>query len=109
MDVQKTMEFILEQQSHFSANIEVLTERLNSVTEKLDTLAERQLQAEERQTQAEERHERDMFAIRAELRRGVRLSIEEQRRERVRRKETGAHVKGSGHSSSANRRATQDV
>ena len=64
----------------FNANMERLDE-------KLETIAERQLQVEERQLKSEERHDKEMSQIRAELRRGIRLSIEEQRRERVRRKQ----------------------
>lgn len=66
MDIQKTIEFILEHQAHFATQLEEM---------RLHQLA------------AEERHDREMAAIRSELRRAIRLSIEEHRRERVRRHE----------------------
>lgn len=43
---------------------------------------------------SEERHNREMGEIRAELRRAVRLSVEEARRERVRRKEGDEKLDG---------------
>ena len=64
MDVEKTMEFLLEQQAHFNENLARLTRY---------------------QIDAGERHDREMAALRAELRRGVHLSIEEARQERQRR------------------------
>jgi hypothetical protein len=69
-------------------------ERLDRMGALLDQLVEHQVHMDEkleawteRQLQAEERHDKEMAEIRAELRRAVRLSIEEQRRERVRRQE----------------------
>ena len=43
---------------------------------------------------AENRHDREVAEIRAELRRGVRLSIEDARRERVRRQEADERLDG---------------
>jgi hypothetical protein len=43
---------------------------------------------------AEERHDKEMGEIRAELRRAVRLSVEEARRERVRRQEADERLDG---------------
>ena len=57
MDVQKTMEFLLEWQANFAVKIE-------------------EMRAE---------HDKDIKEIRQELRRAVRLSVEEHRREPVRR------------------------
>jgi len=71
MDIEKTMEFLLEQQSRFDSQ--------------MDRLSEFQIQAEERQASSEARHDTDMAAIRAELRRAVRFSVEESRREREQR------------------------
>jgi leucyl aminopeptidase (aminopeptidase T) len=87
MDIERTMQFIVE--------------NLASVTTRLDKMAERQSRMEERQSQldeeftkrilaSEERHDREMASIRAELRRGIRYSVEEHRRERVRRHELAA-------------------
>ena len=83
MDVEKTIEFLLEQQARFDA-------QLSQLTEKMDEQAER---AAERAAEMDERHEREMSDVRAvlagigyELRRGIRSSIEEHRRERMRRK-----------------------
>src|SRR5437870_1395375 len=64
MDVQKTMEFILEQQAHCQSLID----------------------------QSTEQHKREMAEIRKELRRGIRLSVEEARRERKRRHELDARL-----------------
>lgn len=69
-------------------------ERLQHVAEMLDQIAEMHVRAEERMDKFEERmsqvgveHTREIHEIRAELRRGVRMSVEEQRRERARRQE----------------------
>jgi chromosome segregation ATPase len=87
MDIERTMQFIVE-------NLAAATARLEKMTERQKEMDERQseLEAEytKRITAAEERHDREMASIRAELRRGIRLSVEEQRRERVRRKELEA-------------------
>jgi hypothetical protein len=76
MDVQKTMESIVTRMDRFA--------------EHMDQLAEYQLKLEEQRSAEMERyvsqHNADMAGIRAELRRGIRLSIEEIRRERERRK-----------------------
>jgi 4-aminobutyrate aminotransferase-like enzyme len=89
MDVEKTIEFMLGQQARFDAQLSQLTEKMDELTEKMDEQGER---AAERAAEMDERHEREMADVRAvlagvgyELRRGIRLSIEEHRRERVRR------------------------
>jgi hypothetical protein len=78
MDVEKTIEFLLEHQARFEV-------RMAKLTDKMDAMLDHQIGMEER-------HDREMADIRAvsaesraELRRGIRSSIEEQRRERVRR------------------------
>jgi hypothetical protein len=84
MDVERTMQFIVE--------------NLASVSTRLDKMAERESRMEERKSEleaqyaawilaADERAKREIALIRAELRRGVRDSVEEQRRERARRRE----------------------
>ena len=64
MDVEKTMEFILDQMAQ---------------------LAVQQAEAGERQARAEERHDREISQIRGTLDRAVRLGIREARHERRRR------------------------
>ena len=64
MDVEKTMEFILDQMAH---------------------LAVQQAEAGERQARAEERHDREISQIRGTLDRAVRLGIREARHEHRRR------------------------
>jgi hypothetical protein len=72
VDIERTMEFILERAA--------ATEAL------LQEIAEQQKESEKRH----DRHDREMAEIRATLRRAIRLSVEEQRRERVRRQELEA-------------------
>ena len=74
------MELILEQQASFNVRMEQLAETVHQIGGKLEELAEHQLNAEER-------HDRETTDLRAELRRAIRMSIEEHRRERVRRRE----------------------
>jgi hypothetical protein len=64
-------------------NIEFILEQMAALTTGLTELRERQLDAEER-------HDREMADIRGELRRAIRFSVEEHRRERVRRQELEA-------------------
>ena len=71
MDVEKTIGFLLGQQARFDAQMGLLTE-------KMDYAADRALAMDER-------HDREMADLRDSLRRAVRLSTEEHRRERVRR------------------------
>jgi hypothetical protein len=71
MDVEKTIEFLLEHQARFEV-------RMAELTDKMDLMVDQQIGMEER-------HDREMAEIRASLRQAVRLSVEEQRRERVRR------------------------
>ena len=87
MDVERTIEFILGQQARLDAQ---MAAKMAELTEKMDEQAER---AAERAAEMDERHEKEMSDVRAvlagigyELRRGIRSSIEEHRRERVRRK-----------------------
>src|SRR4051794_13317713 len=73
MDVQKTMEFIVEQQANF--------------TPRMEAMQVQQQEMQLRQLVAEERHDREIGQIRTTLRSAIRLSIEEQRRERAKRNE----------------------
>jgi chromosome segregation ATPase len=87
MDIERTMQFIVE-------NLAAVTARLEKMAERQSRMEDRQSDLEAEYTKrildAEERHDREMASIRAELRRGIRLSVEEHRRERVRRKELEA-------------------
>jgi predicted metal-dependent hydrolase len=65
VDIQGTMEFILEQQAAIDAKLDKLAENAG-------------------------RHEKEIAAINTILRRAIRLGVEEQRRERVRRQELEA-------------------
>ena len=76
MVVERRIEFLLEQQARFDAQ----QTRFSA-------------DFDERLKRHEERHDREMAAIRAELRRGVRLAVEEARRERKRRKEDATDEK----------------
>lgn len=84
MDVEKTMQFILEQQANFAARLDQWQVRQMEADqrfeERLDRLAI---------TKAEEsvRHANEMADLRGELRRAIRFSVEEHRRERARRQE----------------------
>ena len=71
-----------------------IDERLDAITQTLELMALRQADYEERQADYEERHEREMedirkegAATRAELRRAIRLSVQDARNERRRRHE----------------------
>ena len=96
MDVERTIEFLLGQQARFDVQLSQLTEKMDKLTDKMDEQAER---AAERTAEMDERHEKEMSDVRAvlagigyELRRGIRLSIEEHRRERLRRKSTDTKI-----------------
>jgi AMMECR1 domain-containing protein len=65
VDIERTMEFILEQAAATEAHLAELSASVG-------------------------RHEKDMEAIRSILRRAIRAAVEEQRRERVRRQELEA-------------------
>jgi hypothetical protein len=77
MDVEKTIEFLLGQQARFDAQLARTAEEARQSRVEFD----------ERLKRHEETHNREMGQIRAELRRGVRLAVEEARAERKRRKE----------------------
>ena len=91
MDVEKTIEFLLEQQARFDAQLAKSAEELRQsrldFDERQKLYDERQKLYDERQKRYEETHNREMGQIRAELRRGVRLAVQEARAERKRRKE----------------------
>jgi hypothetical protein len=72
MDFERAIEFILEQQAR---------------------LVELQTEAEKRQAKAAARHDREIAQIREELRRGIRLAVEDARAERVRRQAVAREVK----------------
>jgi hypothetical protein len=78
MDLQKAIDFMVEQQENFHV-------RMSELTEKMDRWVDQSIGMEER-------HDREIAEIRAieastrvELRRAIRASVEEQRRERARR------------------------
>jgi len=68
MDVEKTIEFLLGQRVRFDA-------QMVELTGKMDLMVDRQIGMDER-------HDREIGDIRSALRQAVRLSVEEQRRER---------------------------
>jgi hypothetical protein len=90
VDVEKTIELLLEHHARFDTQLSQLTGKMAELTENMD---ERDDRAAERAAEMDERHDKEMSDVRAvlagigyELRRGIRSSIEEHRRERVRRK-----------------------
>ena len=89
MDIERAIGFLLQQAAQQQAWSEAQQARFDA--------QQTQFRAdfEERQKGYEERHDREMAAIRAELRRGVRLAVEEARRERKRRKEEDAKLAAS--------------
>ena len=87
MDVEKTIELLLEQQARLDARFDA---QMSQLTEKMG-------EAADRAAEMDERHDREMADIRGSLselrgslRQAVRLSVEEQRRERVRRQDLAA-------------------
>jgi hypothetical protein len=98
MDIERTMQFIVEQLAALAAREEKWRDeaeaRQKEAEERRKRMEERQSQLDEDFTKrifaAEERHDREMASIRAELRRGIRFSVEEHRRERIRRHELEA-------------------
>jgi hypothetical protein len=89
MDVEKTIEFLLEHQARFDARFDAQMDNLNAqmsgLTGKMADLTDKMDSMVDQQIGMEERHDREIADIRSALRQAVRLSIEEQRRERVRR------------------------
>jgi hypothetical protein len=85
MDVERTIEFLLHQQARFDAQQAEFRADFEVRMKEFDA----------REKQASERHDREMAQIRAELRRGVRLAVQEARHERRRRKEEDAKLAAS--------------
>jgi hypothetical protein len=73
MELEKTMEFLLDQQAHFNEN--------------MARLSQYQIDAEERYAHEMAAARADMASVRAELRRGVHMAVEEARREREQRRQ----------------------
>jgi hypothetical protein len=86
MDLERAIEFLLERQAAREAWSDAQQVRFDQQQ------AQFRADFEERQKQSEQKHEREIGAIRAELRRGVRLAVEEARRERKRCKEEDAKL-----------------
>ena len=78
MDIQKAMEFILEQEAKLNVQMQALTEKMDRLTE--------------RTVEVDERHDREMADVRAELRRTVRLTVQERRNQRARRQELNQKI-----------------
>ena len=78
MDVERTIEFLLQQQARFDAQ-----------------QAEFRAEFDAREKQASERHDREIGQIRADLRRGVRLAVQEAHHERKRRNEEDVNLASS--------------
>lgn len=68
-----------------SDKMAVLTDKMGELTLKMGELTLKMDSMVDQQIGMEERHDREVGDIRSALRQAVRLSIEEQRRERVRR------------------------
>jgi ABC-type transporter Mla subunit MlaD len=69
VDIERTMEFILEQAAATEASLARVSATMDRLSARVD------------------RHDEEMKAIRNTLRRAVRLAVEEQRRERAKRRE----------------------
>jgi hypothetical protein len=81
MDVEQTIEFLLGQQVRFDTQMGALNEKF---AEKMAELSDKMESMVDYQIGMDERHDREIADIRSALRQAVRLSVEEQRRERVR-------------------------
>jgi DNA-binding FrmR family transcriptional regulator len=79
MDIEKAMEFSLEHSAATEVRLEKLAGRVTELTGRLTEL-----------TGNVERHDKQIAATNATLRRAIRLSVEEHRRERVRQQEMDA-------------------
>jgi uncharacterized protein YqfA (UPF0365 family) len=90
MDLEKAIEFLLQQQAASQARFDAQMEQIGA---KLDA--------------SSERAEREIAQIRAELRRAVRLSIQEARTERKRRKEEDAKLAAADAKLAAGQEALQ--
>ena len=94
MDIERTMQFIVEQMAALTAREErwreEAEERRRGTEDRQSELA---AEFTERLLQSDERHERDIAAVRDELRRAIRFSVEEHKRERIRRHELEEHMK----------------
>ena len=102
MDMQKTMDFIVEQQANFHVQMSEITEKLNLWIDQSIGM--------------EERHDREIADIRAieastrmEVRRAIRAGVEEQRRERVRRQALDDKLAASRLELAASRLATEQT
>lgn len=103
MDVERTIEFLLEHGAAQQARLDALIERSEAQHAHSEAqharfgaeLAQSRADFDEREKEYAARHEREMAGIRSELRRGVRLAVEEARRERKRRKEEDARLAAS--------------
>jgi hypothetical protein len=73
MDVEKTIEFLLEQQAAHAARFDAESAEFRAMLK-----------------ESSDKHDREMAGIRAQIRRGVRMAVEEQRRERVGRQKLEA-------------------
>jgi hypothetical protein len=106
MDIERAIEFILDQQAktaeEFTKVAQILdgvtekldgvTEKLDGVTETLDGVTETLDRLAEQQVQSEEKHNREIAATDGMLRRAIKLAIREARAERKRRQEMDARL-----------------
>src|SRR5436853_4126793 len=86
MDIERAIEFVLAQQAQSDARHAQFKAEFEA------PLSQSRTDFEARQQRAEERHDRKMAQIRAQISRGVRLAVEEARRERPQRKEEDAKL-----------------
>lgn len=92
MDIERTIEFLLQQQANFEAREAAAKERFDAqmaqVGAKLQQVADNQQRLTDNQT----RSDKEIGLIRNELRRAVRLAVQEAREERRRRQEGDAKL-----------------
>jgi hypothetical protein len=103
MDIERAIEFLLQQAAQQQAWSEAQQARFDAQQ------AQFRGDFEDRQKGYEERHDREMAAIRAELRRGVRLAVEEARRERKRRQEEDAKLAATDEKLAASHAALEET
>jgi hypothetical protein len=80
LDVEKTIEFILSQQARNEARVGAMDERHDRAVQEHNI-------AMQEHNVAIQRHDREMQQIREELRRAVRLAVQDARHDRKRRRE----------------------
>ena len=88
MDVEKTIEFLLEWQAQFAVKLDRLDDRVDKLGEHVGKMGEHVGKMADHL----EGHDRQMDELAHALRRGIRLVVEEGRRERARRRELDGKI-----------------